>query len=148
MAGNWNEREWGPPNWTIAFRHAMDEAGFRDTQIIVPDGFETATIEAAMSADAEFESAVDGLGLHYPCNKPNPGIEAQYDKKYWSSEDYSTVGDWAGAACWGRLLNQNYVIMNQTSTIAWSLIWSVYNPGFPYFGNGLMCVGLSCCAVC
>ena len=30
--------------------------------------------------------------------------------------------------------------MNQTSTIAWSLIWSVYGNGFPYFGNGLMYV--------
>jgi hypothetical protein len=36
------------------------------------------------------------------------------------------VGDWEGAACWGRLLNQNFVRMNQTSTISWSLIWSVY----------------------
>lgn len=48
------------------------------------------------------------------------------------------MGDWAGAACWGRLLNQNFIRMNQTSTISWSAIWSVYNPGFPYFGNGLM----------
>ena len=46
-------------------------------------------------------------------------------KKYWSSEDYSTVGNWDGAACWGRLLNQNFVRMNMTSTISWSLIWSV-----------------------
>ena len=58
--------------------------------------------------------------------------------KYWSSEDYSTVGDWAGAGCWGRLLNQNFVRMNMTSTISWSLIWSVYGAGFPYYGNGLM----------
>ena len=36
------------------------------------------------------------------------------------------MGDWEGAACWGRLLNQNFVRMNQTSTISWSLIWSVY----------------------
>lgn len=48
------------------------------------------------------------------------------------------MGNWDGAACWGRLLNQNYVRMNMTSTTSWSLIWSVYQNGFPYFGNGLM----------
>ena len=32
--------------------------------------------------------------------------------KFWSSEDYSTVGDWKGAGCWGRILNTNYVRMN------------------------------------
>ena len=73
-------------------------------------------------------------------------VQQEYGLKFWSSEDYSTVGDWAGAACWGRLLNQNFVRMNQTSTISWSLIWSVYASGFPYFGNGLMCG--SCCHGC
>ena len=126
------------------YRNAMDAAGFSDTQIIIPDGGDTSGIEAAMKADVSFAAAVDGLGVHYPCDHPVPSIEAEFGKKYWSSEDYSTVGDWAGAACWGRILNQNYVRMNQTSTIAWSLIWSVYSPGFSYFGNGLMYV-TACC---
>ena len=47
------------------------------------------------------------------------------------------MANWAGAGCWGRLLNQNFIRMNITATIAWSLIWSVY-PGWPYYGNGLM----------
>ena len=50
---------------------------------------------------------------------------------------YSTVADWDGAGCWGRELVQNYVRMNQTATIAWSLIWAVYD-SLPYYGNGLM----------
>ena len=116
----------------------MDAAGFTDTKIIIPDGGDVAGIEKAMASDAEFAAAVDGFGVHYPCNRPAPTTESVWGKKFWSSEDYSTVGNWAGAACWGRLLNQNYVRMNQTSTIAWSLIWSVYKAGFPYFGNGLM----------
>ena len=53
--------------------------------------------------------------------------------KYWSSEDYSTVADWDGGGCWGRLLVDNYVKMNMTSTVSWSLIWSVYNT-LPYHG--------------
>ena len=34
--------------------------------------------------------------------------------------------DWAGAQCWARLSNDNYIRMNMTATISWSLIWSVY----------------------
>lgn len=136
--GNWNERPWGTANWTKKYRAAMDAAGFQDTKIIIPDGGDVGGIESAMASDSAFEASIAGIGVHYPCNRPQPAVISQYGKKYWSSEDYSTVGDWAGAACWGRVLNQNFVRMNQTSTIAWSLIWSVYNPGFPYFGNGLM----------
>ena len=140
VLGNWNERPWGPPEWTVSYKAAMEKIGFGNTKIIIPDGGDSKGVEQAMAASTDFEAAVDGIGVHYPCNRPVPSIEATYGKKYWSSEDYSTVGDWAGAACWGRLLNQNYVRMNQTSTISWSLIWSVYQEGFPYFGNGLMYV--------
>ena len=139
--GNWNERSYGPAAWTVQFRAAMDAAGFKDTQIIIPDGGDNGGIEKVMDSDPAFKSAVAGIGLHYPCNRPaanHDEIQVQMGKKYWSSEDYSTVGNWDGAACWGRLLNQNYVRMNQTATISWSLIWSVYAEGFSYFGNGLM----------
>eukprot|EP00045_Choanoeca_perplexa_P014026 m.162775 g.162775 ORF g.162775 m.162775 type:complete len:791 (-) comp16539_c0_seq8:740-3112(-) len=135
--GNWNERAWGPANWTIAFKQAMDDAGWEDTQIIVPDGHYDEDLFKQLESNSELDAAVAGIGLHYPCNVPHPEVQ-EHGKKYWSSEDYSTVGNWAGAGCWGRLLNQNFVRMNMTSTIAWSLIWSVYPVGFPYFGNGLM----------
>ena len=39
----------------------------------------------------------------------------------------------------GRILNQNFIRMNITTTIAWSLIWSVY-PNWPYDGNGCVSV--------
>eukprot|EP00746_Dinoflagellata_sp_MGD_P069110 gnl/MRDRNA2_/MRDRNA2_28343_c0_seq1.p1 gnl/MRDRNA2_/MRDRNA2_28343_c0~~gnl/MRDRNA2_/MRDRNA2_28343_c0_seq1.p1 ORF type:complete len:671 (+),score=106.48 gnl/MRDRNA2_/MRDRNA2_28343_c0_seq1:121-2133(+) len=47
------------------------------------------------------------------------------------------VADWGGAGCWGRLINQNYIRMAATSSIAWSLIWSAY-PNLECFGNGLL----------
>eukprot|EP00462_Mataza_sp_D1_P005666 CAMPEP_0175124564 /NCGR_PEP_ID=MMETSP0087-20121206/2849_1 /TAXON_ID=136419 /ORGANISM="Unknown Unknown, Strain D1" /LENGTH=801 /DNA_ID=CAMNT_0016406341 /DNA_START=64 /DNA_END=2466 /DNA_ORIENTATION=- len=136
--GNWNERSWGPPDWTVSFRKALDTLGFQDTAIIIPDGSYDRSIVTLASDNATFKAALrgGGVGLHYPCNQPHPEVQAA-GLKYWSSEDYSTVGDWAGAGCWGRLLNQNFVRMNMTSTIAWSLIWSVNN-GEPYYGNGLM----------
>ena len=136
--GNWNERPWGTADWTKQYRAAMDSIGFKETKIIIPDGGDNRDIKTAADSDPAFEAAVAGIGLHYPCNHPDELIEQKYGWKYWSSEDYSTVGNWAGAACWGRALNQNFVRMNMTSTIAWSLIWSVYGEGFPYFGNGLM----------
>lgn len=136
--GNWNERPWGPPDWTKDFRQALDDGGFADTQIIIPDGNSPADYLKDMDTDPALRSAVAGVGLHYPCNRPDPAVVDSYGLKFWASEDYSTVGDWAGAGCWGRLLNQNFVRMNMTATISWGLLWSVYNVGFPYYGNGLM----------
>ena len=104
--GNWNERPWGTPEWTKQYKKAMESIGFSNTKIIIPDGGGQGGIEAAFEKDAEFEAAVAGIGNHYPCNRPDAAVTGKYGKKYWSSEDYSTVGDWAGAACWGRLLNQ------------------------------------------
>ena len=57
--------------------------------------------------------------------------------RFWASEELSTVADWGGAGCWGRMINQNYVRMNATSSIAWSLVWSAY-PNLECFGNGLL----------
>eukprot|EP01062_Namystynia_karyoxenos_P031737 TRINITY_DN2350_c2_g1_i1.p1 TRINITY_DN2350_c2_g1~~TRINITY_DN2350_c2_g1_i1.p1 ORF type:complete len:808 (+),score=197.48 TRINITY_DN2350_c2_g1_i1:73-2424(+) len=135
--GVWNERQWGNPTWIKEFRSAMDAAGFKRTRIIIPDGRWSQDILTDMDADKDFAAAVEGVGLHYPCHNPHPEVQRDYGKKYWSSEDYSTEGTWTGAGCWGRLLNQNYVRMNMTSTISWGLIWSVYDD-WPYFGNGLM----------
>ena len=99
--GNWNERPWGTPTWTKQFKAAMEDAGFGETKIIIPDGGDVATIEKAMAVDADFKDTVAGIGVHYPCNRPVPSIVSTYGKKFWSSEDYSTVGDWAGvrSAC-------------------------------------------------
>ena len=137
-AGVWNERSWGTPDYIAGLRSTLNAAGFDKTQIVLPDGG-SEEIDRALKSTAgnpAFAQAFSTIGMHYPCNAPNPDVNAQ-GYAYWSSEDYSTVADWAGAGCWGRSLVQNYVRMNQTATIAWSLIWSVYAQ-LPYFGNGLM----------
>lgn len=145
--GIWNERAWGTPSYVSMLRNALDEAGFENTMLILPDGIsfdkDLNTLLSDLNTNETFRNNVAGVGLHYPCqfsHLPKGMVEElqSLDKLFWSSEDYSTVGDWAGAGCWGRLLNQNYVRMNQTSTIAWSLIWSVYPTTLPYYGNGLM----------
>ena len=120
----------------MSLRNALDAAGLSNTRIVVPDGGGCAAVTAAAAANASFAKAVYALGEHYPCKRSCPATAAT-GMKFWASEDYSTVADWAGAGCWGRSLNQNWVLLNSTSTIAWSTIWSVY-PKDIYFGNGLM----------
>ncbi len=137
--GIWNERTWGNPTWIKQLRTALDDGGFSSVKLVLPDQNNVKSIEDALDTDADFGKALEGgaIGLHYPCNRQHPEVQGRYGLKFWSSEDYSTVADWAGAGCWGRILNQNFVRMNMTSTISWSLVWSVYDD-WPYFGNGLM----------
>lgn len=131
-----NERSWGSVEYVVSLRNALDAAGFAETKIVLPDGGDCTQIAAAATANETFRAAIYALGEHYPCHRDCPEL-APLGLKFWSSEDQSTVADWAGAGCWGRSLSQNYVRLNATSTISWSTIWSVY-PQYPYFGNGLM----------
>lgn len=137
--GIWNERSWGTTDYVTKLRSSLDHAGMADTQIALPDDGSGGLVESVVSAaetNATFNAAIGPIGVHYPCDHPMQRVYAS-GHKYWASEDYSTVADWAGAGCWGRELVRNFVRLNATSTIAWSLIWSVYE-GLPYYGNGLM----------
>lgn len=59
--GNWNERPWGNADWTKRFKKAMVDAGFADTQLILPDGNSIKSIEQAMDVDPVFKDSVAGL---------------------------------------------------------------------------------------
>ena len=74
--GNWNERSWGPPEWTIAFRAAMDANGFNNTKIVVPDGGVSPEdlLSQTIQSNATFAASVYGIGAHYPCDDPVPQI--------------------------------------------------------------------------
>ena len=131
----WNEKPSSPSSYTEALRAALDAAGLA-TAIII----ETPNTIADAIADPSLAAAIRGFGTHYPEYpfQPHPEIFADLaGKSYWASEDFSTVGDWEGASCWGRTLNSNFIRMNMTSTIAWSLLWSVY-PGMLCDRQGLM----------
>ena len=43
----------------------------------------------------------------------------------------------AGGLAWGASLNQNFISANQTSSVAWSLIWSTLD-GLEYSNRGMM----------
>jgi len=83
-------------------------------------------ISEAILKDPALGDAVEIVGAHYPGTIS--GESAQKTKKaLWASEDYSTYNDAVGAGCWARILNQNYVNGNITSTIAWNLVASYYD---------------------
>ena len=143
--GTWNEKTWdgAPSDYIVALRNALDASGFGETRIVLPDNGwgpgALGTLVKAIEANATYGAAVDAIGVHYACDWPVPDITEVIGKQYWASEDWSTAGTWAGAGCWGRLLNRNFVRMNMTSTIAWSLAWGA-NAALPFDGAGLMLV--------
>lgn len=125
--GNRNQRDWGPPEWIVSLRDAMDAAGFARTSIVIPDGAYDGGILDRFRRDANFSRALSGGGVavHYPCYVPRPEVTMS-GLKYWASEEQGIVGNWSGAACWGRTMNRNFVRMNITSSVARSALWSVY----------------------
>ena len=69
--GIWNERSWGTPEYVVSYRSALDRAGLKDTQLVLPDGWIIPSVLTAINADhnnGAFSHAVPILGSHYPCN--------------------------------------------------------------------------------
>ncbi|CAE7905436.1 galc, partial [Symbiodinium necroappetens] len=140
--GIWNERDWGAAWYVSDLAAAIKEANLT-TKLVMLDAVASQVKQDFLSKfeeDERFQELISAVGLHYPCNDNEQLSEAlrrHPSTRFWASEETSTVADWGGAGCWGRMINQNYVRMNATSSIAWSLIWSVY-PNLECFGNGLL----------
>ncbi|CAE8625706.1 unnamed protein product, partial [Polarella glacialis] len=142
--GNRNERDWGPTEWTTALRDALDLGGFTSTRLVLLDGeYDPRVVDLARlpsrsvggdplvaiaSLQKNFSLAASGgaVALHAPCYLPRPEVRAETGLPLWSSQDGPLSDDWAGASCLGRVLNQNFVRMNVTSTLARTLSWSVH----------------------
>jgi len=140
--GIWNERDWGAAWYVSDFAAAIKEANLT-TKLVLLDAVASQVKQDFLSKfeeDERFQELISAVGLHYPCNgneQLSEALRRHPSTHFWASEETSTVADWGGAGCWGRMINQNYVRMNATSSIAWSLIWSVY-PNLECFGNGLL----------
>jgi len=136
--GDWNEKPMGPTDYVKGLRSTLDAGGFSNTLISLMDNDYSLNnlVEQAVQ-DSDFNASFISVGRHYACDYAGPTVESVLHKPYWSTEDLSMPNSWLGTSCWAQLLNRNYILMNMTSTIAWSLIWSV-PISLPFQGDGLM----------
>jgi len=132
--GSWNERGYDKV-YLETLRSTLDAEGFSSTKIIASDS-SFGQVAKDVNADPMFANALWGLGAHYPNMQSGTDAEAT-GKPLWASEEDSTYNNAVGAGCWARVINQNYVRGNMSSSINWNLI-AAYMKGTNWWRAGLM----------
>jgi hypothetical protein len=137
--GGWNERSFDA-SWFISFKKALQSQGFAGKLVGADDNWNIVT---AMQGDANFKSAVDVVGVHYPCGYlgnggscPSPAAAQQSGKILWASEEGSQHYN-SGAGHLAKAVNRVYIDGKMTALINWSVVWSAYAT-LPFSGDGLM----------
>lgn len=135
--GDWNET---PVQWeyNVRLRAALDAAGFQSVRIAASDQGDG---WAAPTTNATQLAVLDAIGAHYPGVHGGPPPRAEFDLlsalsiPMWASEDGADTP--FISSTWTRTVNQNFVVLNISSTIAWNLL-TAYDADLPYTGRGIM----------
>eukprot|EP00040_Diaphanoeca_grandis_P037435 m.243730 g.243730 ORF g.243730 m.243730 type:complete len:926 (-) comp33818_c0_seq1:380-3157(-) len=134
--GIWNERPYGPMDYTINLRKSLDEARI-STKIVLPDGGISQTLVDQLNTNKSFSDAVYAVGQHGCGHISWTGDSESFSQKWWCTESEVSNG-WDAARSWGPTLNENFIRANQTSTTSWSLLWSVPVAISEYQNRGAM----------
>lgn len=146
--GLWNEpAKIAPVDYITALRSDLDAAGFRHTKLVALDtGMGSAKLYVdAMLNNSGLQQAVHAFGFHGDASKAGAAswlstftaLDPATRPRLWASEDGNLPCSMSGANHWGRTHLQNWLTLNYTATVRWSLIWSAY-PGTICNGAGLL----------
>jgi hypothetical protein len=140
--GGWNESGWDK-GWFEKLKKALQSNGLTTQVVAADNGW---NIASDLASDSVFKSAVDIMGVHYPCGWYAPEqncfdntyttIAEGLNMRLWASES-GTQGYDQGALPLARALNRDYIDGRMTAYINWSLIAAWYRT-LPYYGDGLM----------
>ena len=147
--GGWNEANVIAPYdeniaWYAALKDALRGHGLT-TQLVAFDATgENWEIAKDLQTSAALRSAVDIIGVHYPCGDDGgPALKCDYvkgavdsGKPIWASEHGSQNWD-DGAPALARALNRDYIDGRMTALINWSAAGSWYST-LPDSGDALM----------
>jgi len=140
--GGWNESGWDK-GWFENLKKALQNNGLTTQVVAADNGW---NIAGDLASDSVFKSAVDIMGVHYPCGWMAPeqnctdntytSVAEGLNRRIWASESGSQNYD-NGAIPLARALNRDYIDSRMTAYINWSLIAAWYRT-LPYYGDGLM----------
>ncbi|HLI96827.1 MAG TPA: hypothetical protein VKT72_12170, partial [Candidatus Baltobacteraceae bacterium] len=147
--GGWNESNgWAPYDrynlWYATLKAALLR-NHLDTKLIAYDASgENWDIARGMDDNSALRSAVDVMGVHYPCgNDGGPALKCDRNavaiaigKPIWASENGSQNWD-KGADALARAINRGYIDGRMTAFINWSAVGSWYRT-LPDWGDALM----------
>jgi galactosylceramidase len=143
--GFWNEpHALAPPAYVMAMRIDLDAAGFQATRLVALDTREgaAATYVRAMANDSAsinstaLQRAIHAFGFHGGPTVANGAswlpqyrtLDPATRPRLFASEDGNLPCSMSGARSWGRTHLANWLSLNVTATVRWSVIWAAY-PG-------------------
>ncbi|MEY9965207.1 hypothetical protein ABIA33_003249 [Streptacidiphilus sp. MAP12-16] len=136
--GGWNERSYNAA-WYENLHSTLAAKGFGSTKVVGAD--DNWSIATAMRSDSALNSAVDIIGVHYPCSYMSAMTSCgttsdalATGKQLWASENGSEDAE-TGAPPMARAINRGYLDAKLTAFINWPLVAALYqNLGFNTMG--------------